>query len=263
MTPSLFDLSGKCVVVTGGDSGIGLGMAEGLARCGADLCIVSNDERRHEAARAALSVHGGRVLTLTCDIADEDQVEAAFAGAIAGLGRIDGCFANAGLSGVAGAGPFPAMTSAHWRAMIDTNLTGAFLTLRAASRHMVQRAAAGDPGGRLVATSSLAAISGNAFSQHYAAAKAGLVAVTNGLAVELAGHGVTANAILPGFIDTPMTADLLGDRKPFQRVIETRVPMRRAGTPADFAGIAVYLMSEASRYHTGDTFRIDGGYFLA
>ena len=141
--------------------------------------------------------------------------------------------------------------------MISVNLDGAFFTLRAAVRHMTQR----EGGGSLVVTASLAAVSGQARGEHYAATKGGLIAMMKALAVEFARNGVRANAILPGWIDTPMTERALHWDRFVERVLP-RVPVRRWGVPEDFGGIAVYLTSDASAYHTGDTFVIDGGYAI-
>jgi NAD(P)-dependent dehydrogenase (short-subunit alcohol dehydrogenase family) len=139
--------------------------------------------------------------------------------------------------------------------VLKVNLDGAFFTLRAAARHMVERGG----GGSLVGTASLAAVEGAARNQHYAATKGGLIAMIRALAVEFARHGVRANAILPGWIETDMTANAIANEK-FVRNVLARIPVRRWGTGDDFGGIAVYLMSSASAYHTGDTFLIDGGY---
>jgi NAD(P)-dependent dehydrogenase (short-subunit alcohol dehydrogenase family) len=141
------------------------------------------------------------------------------------------------------------------------NLTGAFLTFRVAAQHMRARADAGDKGGVLVGTASLAAIEGAARNEHYGASKGGMVSMVRALAVELARHGIRAHSILPGWIETDMTARSVADPK-FAGNVLPRVPMRRWGTGADFGGIAVYLMSSASAFHTGDTLVIDGGYSL-
>ena len=143
--------------------------------------------------------------------------------------------------------------------MFSTNLDGVFHVFQVAARHMTQRAEAGDAFGRLVATSSLASVFGTARNEHYAATKAAINALVRALAVELARHGVTANAILPGWIRSEMTAGIFGNEK-FVANVMPRIPMRRFGEAADFAGIAVYLMSGASSYHTAETFVIDGGY---
>ncbi len=143
--------------------------------------------------------------------------------------------------------------------MVATNLDGVFHVFQAAARHMTERATSGDPFGRLVATSSLASIFGTARNEHYAATKAAINALVRALAVELARHGVTANAILPGWIKSDMTANFMANEKNVGAVMP-RIPMRRFGEPTDFGGIAVYLMSKASSYHTADCFVIDGGY---
>ena len=147
------------------------------------------------------------------------------------------------------------LTTEDWRRVLSVNLDGAFFTLRAAARHMVGRPG----GGSLAVTSSLAAVSGQPRGEHYAASKGGVISMMKALAVELARHGVRANAIVPGWIDTPMTERTLRWDKFVEKVLP-RVPLRRWGTGDDFAGIAVYLASDASQYHTGDTFIIDGGY---
>ena len=141
--------------------------------------------------------------------------------------------------------------------MTRINLDGAFYTLRAAARHMAQHG----HGGALVGTASLAAISGQPRGEHYAATKGGLISMIRALAVEFARNGIRANAILPGWIDTAMTEKALNWDK-FRDKVLPRVPMRRWGKPGDFGAIAVYLVSDASSYHTGDTFLIDGGYSL-
>jgi NAD(P)-dependent dehydrogenase (short-subunit alcohol dehydrogenase family) len=173
------------------------------------------------------------------------------------MGRVDTCFANAGVSGRGGTKSFAEMSAEEWHRVLKVNLDGAFFTFRAAARHMVERGG----GGALVGTASLAAIEGAPRSEHYAATKGGLISMIRSLAVEFARHGVRANAILPGWIETDMTANAIANEK-FAKNVLPRIPMRRWGTSDDFGGIAVYLASSASRYHTGDTFLIDGGYAL-
>jgi NAD(P)-dependent dehydrogenase (short-subunit alcohol dehydrogenase family) len=252
-----FDLTGKVALVTGGNSGIGLGMARALAEAGADVAIWGTNAKKNAAAKSELAASGRSVLALECDVSDETAVEAAFAQTVDKLGRVDGCFANAGVSG-RGTASFLQMSSEEWRRVLKVNLDGAFFTFRAAARHMVERGG----GGVLVGTASLAAIEGAARSEHYAATKGGMISMIRALAVEFARHGVRANAILPGWIETDMTANAIGNEK-FAGNVLPRIPMRRWGTGDDFGGIAVYLMSSASAYHTGDTFLIDGGYALS
>ena len=254
-----FDLQGKVALVTGGNGGIGLGMAEGLAAAGADVVIWGSNEGKNAAAEALLRKHGRRVLAQRCDVADEAQVEAEFAEAVKWMGRIDGCFANAGVSQARA--PLAELSTKEWRRVMQVNLDGAFFTLRAAARHMTERAQAGSPGGRLVGMASSAAIHGAARAAAYAASKGAMLTMMRALAVEMARYQVTANAILPGWIESDMTAAAIGDAK-FSAAVLPRIQLRRWGRKEDFAGIAVYLMSEASGYHTGDHFVIDGAYTI-
>src|SRR5262249_56401906 len=172
------------------------------------------------------------------------------------VGGCGGCLDDAGVSG-RGRSSFLALSAAEWRRVLAVNLDGAFYTFRAAARHMVERGG----GGALVGTASLAAIEGAARSEHYAATKGGIISMIRALAVEFARHRIRANAILPGWLETDMTANAIANAK-FANNVLPRIPMRRWGTGEDFGGIAVYLMSSASAYHTGDTFLIDGGYSL-
>jgi NAD(P)-dependent dehydrogenase (short-subunit alcohol dehydrogenase family) len=254
-----FDLRGKVALVTGGNGGIGLGMAEGLAAAGADLVIWGTNADKNAAAETLLRKHGRRVLAQRCDVADEARVEKCFADALETMGRVDGCFANAGVSQARA--PLAELATKEWRRVMQVNLDGAFFTLRTAARHMTERAKAGDAGGRLVGMASSAAIHGAARASSYAATKGAMLTMIRALAVEMARYKVTANSILPGWIESDMTARAIGDQK-FAAAVLPRIPLRRWGTREDFAGIAVYLMSDASGYHTGDHFVIDGAYTI-
>lgn len=254
-----FDLSGKVALVTGGNGGIGLGMAEAAAQAGADICIWGTNADKNAAATDSLKAHGTNVQSLICNVADEAAVNAAFGETLSLMGRVDTCIANAGISGRSKS--FLDIDAEEWRRMMSVNLDGVFYTLKAATAHMTERAEAGDPGGRLVATASLAAISGAARNEHYAATKGGVISMIRALAVEYARYGITANAVLPGWIETDMTERLTSWDK-FSDAVLPRIPAKRWGKPEDFGAISVYIMSDASAYHTGDTFLIDGGYFL-
>ncbi len=256
MAYAAFDLTGKVALVTGGNGGIGLGMAEAVAQAGADIAIWGQNPAKNEAARARLEATGRRVLALQVDVGDSDAVDAAFAQTVETLGRVDAVYANAGISGRNGGG-FAEMTNEEWDRVMKINLDAVFYTFRAACRHMVARGG----GGSLIGTASLAARMGAARAEHYGATKAAVTAVIRGLAVEYARHGITANAILPGWVETEMTDNLFGNER-FAKNVLPRIPMRRWGQKEDFGGIAVYLMSDASRWHTGDSILIDGGYLL-
>ncbi|WP_022724241.1 SDR family NAD(P)-dependent oxidoreductase [Rhodopseudomonas sp. B29] len=254
---SIFDLSGRVAIVTGGNGGIGLGMAQALASAGCNVSIWGRNAVKNHAALETLKGPGKSDARI-CDVTDPASVKAAMTATLDKFGRVDGCFANAGIGG-GGRQAFIDRTEAQWREMFSTNLDGVFHVFQAAARHMTERAADGDPFGRLVATSSLASLFGTARNEHYAATKSAINALIRALAVELARYGITANAILPGWIKSDMTAGLMGNDK-FVSNVMPRIPVRRFGEPEDFGGIAVYLMSKASSYHTADTILIDGGY---
>ncbi len=255
---NMFDLRGRVAVVTGGNGGIGLGIAQALASAGCNVSIWGRNAQKNKAAAATMAAGPGKVDTRVCDVTDPASVSDAMRATLDSFGRVDGCFANAGIGG-GGRRPFIERTEEEWRRMFATNLDGVFHVFQAAARHMTERANNGDKFGRLIATSSLASLFGTARNEHYAATKAAINALVRALAVELARHGVTANAILPGWIKSEMTAKIMSDEK-FVGAVMPRIPVRRFGEPGDFGGIAVYLMSGASSYHTADCFVIDGGY---
>jgi NAD(P)-dependent dehydrogenase (short-subunit alcohol dehydrogenase family) len=255
---SMFDLSGRVAVVTGGNGGIGLGIAQALASSGCNVSIWGRNAEKNKAAAATMARGPGEVATCVCDVTDPSSVADAMKATLDVFGRVDGCFANAGIGG-GGRKPFIERTEAEWRQMFATNLDGVFHVFQVAARHMTERAKDGDAFGRLVATSSLASLFGTARNEHYAGTKAALNALCRALAVELARYGITANAILPGWIKSDMTAGIMANEK-FVSNVMPRIPMRRFGEADDFGGIAVYLASKASSYHTGECFVIDGGY---
>jgi NAD(P)-dependent dehydrogenase (short-subunit alcohol dehydrogenase family) len=254
-----FDLKGKVALVTGGNGGIGFGMVEALAQAGADVVIWGSNPAKNADAEAKLKSTGVKVLAQVVNVADEHAVEAGMVEAIEKMGRVDTVIANAGIGG--GARSFAEFPTETYRRVLSVNLDGVFFTFREACKHMVARAGAGDPGGSLVAISSLSAIDGAARNEAYAATKGAVISMIRAIAVEHARYGVRANAILPGWIATDMTQGAQDNQTFTDRVI-SRVPSRRWGEPSDFGGVAVYLASDASRYHSGDSFVIDGGYAI-
>ena len=251
----MFDLTGQVAVVTGGNSGIGLGMASALATAGAEICIWGTNPEKNASALEVLRSISSTATAMECDVGDELAVDAAMDAVVERYGRVTALFANAGVP--AGTVRFADTAFDDWKATMRVNLDGAFLTCRAAIRQMM---AAGS-GGSLVLTSSLSARLGMPRGQAYSASKAAVLALVQSIAVEHGKHGIRANALMPGWIETPMTGTLLGSER-FDARNLPRVPLGRYGTPDDFGGIAVYLASEASKYHTGDVIRIDGGYGL-
>lgn len=251
---SQFDLTGRVVVVTGGNGGIGLGMARSLADAGADIAIWGRNAAKNAAAADEIGAMGRRCATAVCDVADPEQVDAAMAATLETFGKIDSMFANAGVGGGAA---FVDQTLEGWRAVTSVNLDGAFLTLQSAARHLVERG----EGGSLVAVASTSAIHGAPANQAYSASKAGVVALVRGLAIELARHGIRANTLLPGWTETDMTEPLFGWEK-FMANTTARTPVRRWGLPSDMGPVAVFLADPTLTFHTGDCVVVDGGYTI-
>ena len=248
----MFDLTGKVALITGGNGGIGLGFAEGLAEHGAGVCIWGTNEAKNAAAKQKLEQIGGRVEAIRCDVSKEDEVVAAFSETLGLFGRVDSCFANAGVGG--GGGGFDQMTPDEWHRVFSVNMDGVMFTFREAVKHMKEQG----EGGSLVVTSSGTARFGAAGSEHYSATKAGVIALIQSLAVGQARYGIRANAVIPGWIETAMTERAF-ETEAFQTRVMKRIPQRRWGTPDDFKAIAVYFASDESSYHTGDTIAVDGG----
>jgi NAD(P)-dependent dehydrogenase (short-subunit alcohol dehydrogenase family) len=257
MNRGLFDLSGKVVLATGANSGIGLGFLQGCAKHGADVVVWSRRADKNLEALEALKALGApRVHAEAVDVSDEAAVVAAFASTLEVMGRVDCVFANAGFNHRADS--FSDLSSEMYHQLLNVNLHGAFYTLREATRHMRARAQAGDPGGSIVACGSLSMFHGLQGMEHYAAAKGALAAMIKGLAVEMGRYGVRANMLAPGFILTGMTDD-----DPRREALSERfaaiTPLGRPGYVSDMEGPAVYLASDASRFHTGDILVVDGG----
>ena len=254
----MFDLAGQVALVTGGNSGIGLGMAEGLAQAGASVCIWGTNPHKNSAALEqlrAVAAPGARIEAGIVDVSDESAVEDGFAALVSTFGRLDSCFANAAVTGRYGNPRLVDMELDDWRAGMAVNLDGTFLTFRGAARQMVAQG----EGGSLIGTSSLATRFGAPRDGAYGAAKAGVVSLTQTLAVELGKYGIRANALLPGWTRSPQFEAWLERPEVTERILP-RIPIKRWGEPEDWRAIAVYLASRESSFHTGDVFRLDGGY---
>lgn len=251
----LFDLSGRTAIVTGGNSGIGLAMARGLAKAGADVAIWARDKGKNASAADELGALGaGKVLALRCDVAEETEIEAAMAETVRILGRVDVAFANAGRSGAGTR--IPDMTTDGWDAVMAVNARGPALVYKYVTHHMIERAENGDPGGKLIVTSSGQSIMGVNKSSDYAASKAAVNGLTRGAAFELARYAITANALLFGYYETPLTAK--ADPK-FAEWMTRRIPLRRFGDHEGLEGLAVFFASPHSDYITGQCLPVDGG----
>lgn len=252
---NLFDLTGRTAIITGGNGGLGLAMARGLAKAGANVAIWARSAEKNASAVEELRTLGaGDVMALTCDIADEADIEAAMVQTLGAFGRADICFANAGISG-AGT-PIPDITAEGWDHTHAVNTRGAALVYKHVTRHMIARAKEGDPGGKLIATSSGQSIMGVNRSSDYAASKAALNGLTRAAAFELARHQITANALLFGFYETDITAK--ADPK-FAEWMSRRIPLRRPGDHEGLEGLAVFFASSHSDYITGQCLPVDGG----
>lgn len=251
-----FDLTGKVALVTGGNGGIGLGMAEAMAASGADIVIWGTNEKKNASAAEKLKAYGKRVSARRVDVSDEQAVIDGMAAAIKEMGRVDVCVANAGIGG---GSPLQEMTTELFRRVHAVNTDGVMFTFREATKHMIERAKNGDANGSLIVVASTAGIEGAARNSAYGSSKGAVMSMARALAVELARYSIRANSIAPGWIATDMTQGAQ-DNPVFAEKVIPRVPARRWGTPEDFGGIAVYLASDASSYHTGETFIIDGGY---
>ncbi len=247
-----FDLTGRTALITGGNGGIGLGMAQALLQAGAEVAIWGSNREKTDRAVEQLAGFGS-VSGFTCDVGDEQMVGEVMEQTLTTLGRLDACFANAGVS--ATPTPIANMSAEEFRRVQRVNVDGVFYTFRAATIAMQQ---AGN-GGSLVATASTAAIEGAARNSHYGASKGAITSYVRALSVELARYQIRVNSILPGWITTDMTARAMADER-FSSNVMPRIPARRWGTIEDFGGIAIYLMSDASSYTTGEQFVIDGGY---
>jgi len=249
-----FDLSGKVTLITGGNSGIGFGFAEAIARAGGDVVIWGRREDRNTEAVERLRAHGVRASSQAVDVADEEAQRRGFARALEEMGRLDGVIANAGFVSLS---PLVEMSLEQYDALQRVAQHGAFVTLREGARHMVERSKAGDRGGSLIATGSLTNFAATPGIGHYAAAKSAMAGLVRTFALELGPLGIRANMICAGLTKSEMIP--FDESHPLGQAAVAKIPLGRMATPEEIGGIAVYLISDAAGYHTGDLITVDGG----
>jgi 2-dehydro-3-deoxy-D-gluconate 5-dehydrogenase len=249
---TLFDLTGRVAVVTGGNGGIGLGMAKGLVAAGAAVALAARNAEKGEAAVAELTASGARSTFIALDVADEGSCRAMIEETLARFGRLDILVNNAGTSIRK---PPESYTAAEWHAVLDTNLTGALFCSQAAYPTMKQAG-----GGKIINIGSMYSIFGTSYGAAYAASKGALVQLTKSLAIAWAKDNIQVNAVLPGWIDTELTRGARRHIAELHDRVLARTPAGRWGVPEDLAGIAVFLAAPGSDFVTGAAIPVDGGY---
>ncbi len=252
MTLSMFDLSGRVALVTGGNGGIGLGIAKGLAEAGAAVMITGRDAGKAEAALAQLRGLGARAEFAAADVADDTACRSLVPRAVDAFGRLDILVNNAGTTFRK---PPEQISMEEWRTVIDVNLTSAFVLSQAA--YLVMRAKGG---GKIINIGSMLSIFGLPHTAAYGASKGGIVQLTRSLAVAWAKDNIQVNAVLPGWIDTDLTRRGREEIAGLHERVLARTPAGRWGDPNDFAGAAVFLASPASDFVTGTALPVDGGF---
>jgi 2-dehydro-3-deoxy-D-gluconate 5-dehydrogenase len=251
---NLFDLKGRTALVTGGNGGIGLGMAQGLAQAGARVAIAGRDAAKNAAALKAL---GGNALSVTADLKDEKACRAMVEEAAKRLGRLDILVNNAGTN----VRKRPEEYSLEeWKLVLDTNLTSAFVASQTAYPHLKRAASEKGNAGKIVNIGSMMSIFGAGFVAPYGASKGGIVQLTRALATAWAKDNIQVNAVLPGWIDTALTQRARKEISGLHERVLARTPAGRWGEPGDLSGIAVFLCSRASDFVTGTAIPVDGGY---
>ena len=249
----IFDLTGKTAIITGGNGGIGLGIARGLAEAGANLIIAGRKKEKNDRAVKELRSIGSHCVAVECDVVDQSQIDACIEAALDEFGQIDILVNNAG---IAIGGPPEELSEEAWDEVVDTNLKSVLRFSQAVHPHMKSAG-----GGKIINLGSMYALFGSPGSIAYAASKGGVIQLTKSLAISWARHNIQVNAILPGWISTDMTAPVM-DMEPFYDLIIARTPEGRFGEPDELAGAGVFLASAASDFITGISLPVDGGYSI-
>ncbi len=247
------DLSGKVFVVTGGNSGIGLGIAEGIAAVGGSVAIWGRRSDKNDEAVDRLRSLGVEARGYECDVGVEEQVVDSMNRTVSDFGRLDGCFANAGRPG--NGVPFLDLTLEQWRAVMKINLDGVFLTVREAARHLVEQG----EGGSLVLVSSTSAIHGAGGNEAYGTSKTALNGLMRALGVGLARHKIRVNSLIPGWTITEMAGPAYA-HDVFRETTTKRTPVRRWAEWSEFREVGAFLADPSITYHTGQEVVVDGGY---
>ena len=252
---SLFDMKGRVALVTGGNGGIGLGMARGFAEAGSDVVIAGRNAEKSKAAAADLAKLGVKTAVLEVDVKDEASCRKMVADCVRQMGRVDVLVNNAGIN----IRKRPETYSlAEWREVLSINLDGAFICSHAVHPHMHKQG-----GGKIINIGSMMSIFGAPFAAPYAASKGGIVQMTKALATAWAVDNIQVNAILPGWIDTELTKSARQQVEGLHENVLRRTPAKRWGEPSDFSGIAIFLGSKASDFVTGTAIPVDGGFSVS
>jgi 2-deoxy-D-gluconate 3-dehydrogenase len=249
---TMFDLTGRVAVVTGGNGGLGLGIARGLARAGADVVIASRDPAKNASAVELVQSEGVRALAVPTDIRNPETCKALIQHTVSAFGRVDILVNNSGINYRKQPQDF---TIEEFHDVMNTNLTAAFVLCQAVYPHFLRQG-----GGKIINIGSLASFTGSAVGVAYAPSKAGIVQLSKALAVAWAKDSIQINAILPGWVDTPLSVGARQLMPALESSVIERTPAGRWGTPEDFQGAAVFLASAASNFVNGTTLVVDGGY---
>jgi len=252
---NMFDLSGQSAIVTGGNGGIGRGIALALAGAGANVCIAGRDDTKNDAVGAEIEAMGAAAITARCDVNDAEDINGAIEVTRSAFGGVNILVNNAGISAINSP---EAMTDDEWQSVLDTNLTSVFKFSRAVHGELVKTG-----GGKIINIGSMYSIFGYPLLASYGASKGGVVQLTKSLATAWAADNIQVNAILPGWFTTDMTAPLDTDEfREFHDEIIGRTPAGRFGEPEELGGTAVYLASQASDFVTGQSIPVCGGYSI-